>query len=101
MDRPAQSADAAIAGYVLDPEQAPPAARMDRRADPRVVGQLVYEDLTTDLRTRIAAITAPLTMIYPWNERYPTREQAEAFYRANYAACRARSWSPSARRRTS
>jgi pimeloyl-ACP methyl ester carboxylesterase len=83
---PGQSADAAIAGYVLDQSKLPLLREWTAGADPRVVGQLVYEDLTTDLRTRIAAITAPLTMIYPWNERYPTREQAEAFYRANYAA---------------
>jgi pimeloyl-ACP methyl ester carboxylesterase len=83
---PAQGGDAAIAGYVLDQSKLPLLREWTAGADPRVVGQLVYEDLTTDLRPRIAGITAPLTLIYPWNERYPTREQAQAFYGANYAA---------------
>ena len=81
-----EQAEAAIARYVLDPGKLPLLREWTAEADPRVVGQLVYEDLITDLRPRIADITAPLTMVYPWNERYPTREQAEAFYRASYAA---------------
>ena len=81
-----QQTDAAIARYVLDQGKLPLLREWTAAADPRVVGQLVYEDLTTDMREQIAAITAPLTVIYPWNERYPTREQAEPFYRANYAA---------------
>lgn len=81
-----EQADAAIARFVLDPSKLPLLREWTAGADPRVVGQLVYEDLITDLRARIADIEAPVTMIYPWNDRYPTREQAEAFYRANYAA---------------
>lgn len=84
--RAGQQSDAAIARYVLDPSKLPSLREWTAGADPRVAGQLVYEDLTTDMRERIAAITAPVTVIYPWNERYPTREQAEPFYRANYAA---------------
>lgn len=81
-----QSNDAAIAGYVLDQSKLPLLREWTGSADPRVVGQLVYEDVTTDLRESIAAITAPVTLVYPWNERYPTQAQAEPFYRANYAA---------------
>ena len=81
-----EQTEAAIARYVLDPSKLPLLREWTAGADPRVVGQLVYEDLITDLRTRIAGIEAPLTLIYPWNERYPTREQAEGFYGANYAA---------------
>ena len=84
--QPPEQTEAAIARYVLDPSKLPLLREWTAGADPRVVGQLVYEDLITDLRTRIADIEAPLTLIYPWNERYPTREQAEAFYGANYAA---------------
>ena len=81
-----QQTGAAITRYVLDQGKLPLLREWTAGADPRVVGQLVYEDLTTDMRERIAAITAPVTVIYPWNERYPTREEAEPFYRANYAA---------------
>ena len=80
-----QGSDATIAGYVIDQGKLPRLREWAAGADQRVVGQLVYEDLTTDMRERIAQIAAPLTLIYPWNERYPTREQAEPFYRANYA----------------
>jgi pimeloyl-[acyl-carrier protein] methyl ester esterase len=80
-----QGTEAAIAGYVVDQAKLPLLRGWTRDADPRVVGQLVYEDLTTDWRDRIADIAAPLILIYPWNERYPTQAQAEPFYRTNYA----------------
>jgi pimeloyl-ACP methyl ester carboxylesterase len=81
-----QGTDAAIAGYVVDRAKLPLLRAWTAGADPRVVGQLVYEDLVTDMRERIADIAAPLALVYPWNERFPTREQAEPFYRAQYAA---------------
>lgn len=34
-------------------------------ADPRVTGQALYEDMTTDLRGDVAAIAAPITAVYP------------------------------------
>ena len=34
------------------------------KADPAVVGQAVYEDMVTDLRTDIAKIAAPMTVLY-------------------------------------
>ncbi|MBB2203877.1 alpha/beta fold hydrolase [Gluconacetobacter takamatsuzukensis] len=37
-------------------------------SDHRVVGQALYDDMTTDLRGRIGAITVPVTMLYPWDE---------------------------------
>jgi pimeloyl-ACP methyl ester carboxylesterase len=80
-----QGNDAAIAGYVVDQGKLPLLREWTADADPRVVGQLVYEDLVADMRERIAGIAAPLTLVYPWNERFPTREQAEPFYRAQYA----------------
>ena len=80
-----QGTDAAIAGHVVDQAKLPLLRAWTAGADPRVVGQLVYEDLVTDMRQRIAGIAAPLTLVYPWNERFPTREQAEPFYRAQYA----------------
>jgi pimeloyl-ACP methyl ester carboxylesterase len=80
-----QATEAAIAGYVLDPALLPLLREWTAEADPRVAGQLAYEDLVTDWRERIADIAAPLTLIYPWNERFPTQAQAEPFYRAQYA----------------
>ena len=80
-----QADQAQVAGYVLDQSKLPLLREWTAGADPRVTGQLVYEDVTTDLRPRLGRITAPVTMVYPWNERYPTQAQAEPFYRANYA----------------
>ena len=34
-------------------------------ADPRVSGEALYEDMTTDLRLALPAITAPITLIVP------------------------------------
>ena len=77
---------ASISSYVLDQSKLPLLRQWTGDADPRVTGQLVYEDLMTDIRERIGDIVAPLTVVYPWNERYPTQAQAEPFYRSNYAA---------------
>jgi pimeloyl-ACP methyl ester carboxylesterase len=80
-----QPDDSAIAGFVVDQGKLPRLREWTGGADQRVFGQLLYEDLITDWRERIADITAPLTLIYPWNERNPTRAEAEPFYRASYA----------------
>ncbi len=77
---------AQVQGQVLDPAHLPQLMEWAGRADPRVAGQLAYDDLTTDMRQEIATITAPVTVVFPWNETYPTLEQAEPFYRAQYAA---------------
>ena len=39
-------------------------ANWSMKADPAVVGQAVYEDMITDLRTDIAKIAAPMTVLY-------------------------------------
>jgi pimeloyl-ACP methyl ester carboxylesterase len=36
-------------------------------SDHRVVGQAIADDFGTDMRPRLAAITAPVTMVYPWD----------------------------------
>ena len=55
-------------------------------ADQRVVAQAIYEDMITDLRPRLPAIAAPITLIVPWHAGMG-RDQAavEAFYRTQYA----------------
>lgn len=53
-------------------------------ADPRVTGQALYEDMTTDLRPDMATITAPITMVYPWSAMLP-QDRAAAVYTAAYA----------------
>ena len=84
MDPAAAAANAA--GQALTPEARAKVAGWVAAADPRVMGQLAYDDMTTDLRERIGAIRAPVTLVYPWDETGFTREQTDGFYRAQYAA---------------
>jgi pimeloyl-ACP methyl ester carboxylesterase len=37
-------------------------------SDHRVVGQALYDDMTTDVRPDLARIAVPVTMLYPWDE---------------------------------
>ena len=54
------------------------------RADPRVTGEALYEDMTTDLRPQMASISLPITLVYPFGGEMP-RDKANAFYKAEYA----------------
>jgi pimeloyl-ACP methyl ester carboxylesterase len=56
-----------------------------KTADPRVSGQAMYEDLTTDLRPAMKDIATPITMVYPWGANGPTRPLADAMYKGAYA----------------
>lgn len=59
--------------------------RWFKAADPRVSGQAMYEDLTTDLRPAMKQIATPITMVYPWSPTGPTKAQADALYKTAYA----------------
>lgn len=54
------------------------------KADSRVAGQAMYEDLATDLRPAMASIETPVTLVFPYSDAVP-KERAEHFYRAEYA----------------
>ena len=54
-------------------------------ADPRVSGEAMYEDLTTDLRPAMASIATPITLVYPWNASLP-KTMAEGLYKREYAS---------------
>ncbi|MBT2186363.1 alpha/beta fold hydrolase [Sphingobium nicotianae] len=53
-------------------------------ADLRTVAMATYEDLTTDERSGLATISAPLTIVFPWSGATdaPTRAAYEAAYKA-------------------
>lgn len=79
------AANAQIAsGQALTPAARTQVAAWIASADPRVSGEALYEDMTTDLRPDMAGITALITMIYPWSAMLP-RERAEPLYRTAYA----------------
>lgn len=51
-------------------------------SDPKVVGQAIYEDFTTDLRPDLARITVPVTMLYPYD---PSTGATRAMFDGLYA----------------
>lgn len=79
------AADAQVAGMTLRPEHRPMLRDWAMAADPRVTAQLLYEDLTTDMRPELGRIRIPVTVVYAWNQTYPRQEQAGAYFRAQYA----------------
>ncbi len=56
-----------------------------KAADPRVSGQAMYEDMTTDLRPAMTGIATPITLLYPWNAAGPDKAAADALYKTAYA----------------
>lgn len=76
-----QPANAAAAEGTANSLATMPEARTKVRAwmlaaDPRVAGQAMYEDMTTDLRPDVAAIATPITAVYP--------TAGDALYRSAY-----------------
>ncbi|MGY2733038.1 alpha/beta fold hydrolase [Sphingomonas sp. UYP23] len=72
-------------GLALKPESIVTMTRWAKAADPRVTGEAMYEDLTTDLRPSLAAIATPITMLYPWTAATRPKALTDAFYRKQYA----------------
>jgi len=82
----AASAEAIANGLALKPESRAKVKAWAMAADPRVSGEAMYEDLTTDLRPDLAAIKTPITLVYPWAETGLTKAIADPFYHGAYAA---------------
>lgn len=56
-------------------------------SDKSVVARAMYEDMTTDVRSALHKIKAPMTVLYPWDAQsgFP-REATDQLYRSNFAA---------------
>ncbi len=55
-------------------------------SDHRVVAQALYDDLTTDLRSDLARIKQPVTMLYPWDASHGMPQAAfDGLYRSAFA----------------
>jgi len=72
------------AGMALTPAARAKIAAWIVKADARVSGQAMYEDMTTDFRPEMAAIKTPITLIVPFTPAMP-KERAVPFYREEYA----------------
>ena len=81
----AANAEATANRLALKPESRAKVKAWVMASDPRVSGEALYEDMTTDLRPDLAKITTPITLVYPWNATGPTKEMAEPLYRGAYA----------------
>ncbi len=56
-------------------------------SDKSVVACAMYEDMTTDLRPKLAQIKTPVTMLYPWDASIgTTRGVVDTMYQQNFAA---------------
>jgi pimeloyl-ACP methyl ester carboxylesterase len=81
----AASIEANIAGMTQKAEHLPSLRAWAMASDPRVAAQAMYEDLTTDMRSELASIRVPVTVLYAWNQSYPRKDPAAAFFTKQYA----------------
>jgi pimeloyl-ACP methyl ester carboxylesterase len=79
------AAEANIAGMTQKAEHLPSLRAWAMASDPRVAAQAMYEDLTTDMRPELRSIRAPVTVLYAWNQSYPRKDPAAAFFTKQYA----------------
>ena len=57
-------------------------------ADARVAAQLIYDDMTTDLRPELSAISAPFTMLYPFDASAMPAEMVDGLYKGAFATAK-------------
>ena len=56
-------------------------------SDKSVVARAMYEDMTTDLRPKLAQTRTPVTMLYPWDASMnQSRGEVDTMYQQNFAA---------------
>lgn len=55
-------------------------------SDRRVYAEAFADDMATDIRTRVAAIKTPVTVLYPYTAAQGTKETVDALYKNAYAA---------------
>ena len=53
-------------------------------SDLKVVAQAMYDDMVTDLRPQLGSITAPVTLLYPQDDRLGADAQLRPAYEASY-----------------
>ena len=60
------AAEANVKGLSLKPGSIAKMVAWSLAADPRVTGELLFEDMTTDLRPQLASLAVPTTLLYPF-----------------------------------
>jgi pimeloyl-ACP methyl ester carboxylesterase len=69
----------------LKPASQEKVAGWSAKADMRVSGQALYEDMITDLRPELPKITTPITVLVPWTEARGGEQKVLDLYRTQYA----------------
>lgn len=82
---PAQVAEMVARQNALKPASREKVAGWTTRADMRVSGQAIYEDMTTDLRPELPKIATPITVLVPWTDAMGGEARVLDVYRAQYA----------------
>jgi pimeloyl-ACP methyl ester carboxylesterase len=77
-----------VDGLALKPESRAKMTIWAAQADPRVTAQLLFEDMSTDMRPALPSLAMPITVITPWSDSAFGEERTTAFYGRQYAGAR-------------
>ncbi len=76
-----------VDGLAVKPESRVQMAKWAAAADPRVTAELLYEDMSTDLRPALPSLPMPVTIVAPWSATSGFgKDRTMAFYQRQYAA---------------
>lgn len=76
-----------VDGLAVKPESRVQMATWAAAADPRVTAELLYEDMSTDLRPALPSLAMPVTIVAPWSATSGFgKDRTMAFYQRQYAA---------------
>jgi pimeloyl-ACP methyl ester carboxylesterase len=92
MDPATTKAD--VDSLAMNPASRVKMAQWAAQADPRVTGQLLYEDMSTDLRPALPTLTMPITVVVPWTDTPFGQDRTMAFYHRQYDAAPKVSFAP-------
>jgi pimeloyl-ACP methyl ester carboxylesterase len=73
-----------VDGLAVKPESKTKMAGWAAQADPRVTGELLYEDMSTDLRPALPTLALPITVVVPWTDTPFGQDRTLAFYHRQY-----------------
>lgn len=86
-DNYAKSETAFMRSLVKSPEGCKVATKWAVASDKSVVARFMYEDMTTDIRSELHKIKAPVTILYPWDALSGFPQAAtDQLYQENYSA---------------
>lgn len=77
--------EASIASLALKPESLARMRTWSAAADARVVAQVAYEDVITDMRPKLGQVTAPVLVLAAWHPGMPfTEPQVQGFFERQF-----------------